>query len=159
MPILADSDASNVLPPPISALSAWIGQSLAADDERAGAVLSAASNLVSAYAGRDWTTADAPADVVDIVVQVAARVYLSPANSNVRQWTKGPFGEGYFDAAQNGLYLTDEEKTVLNRFRSAASGLGTLSVTRGEPLDGTIYVPTGPAPSGYPFPWYAADGY
>lgn len=147
------------LPPPIDALAAWVGQDIAPDDSRAAAVLSAASNLVSAYAGKDWSTTEAPADVADIVIQVAARVYLSPANANVRQWTKGPFGEGYFDAAQNGLYLTDEEKTTLNRYRSIASGLGTLSTTRGEANEGTIYVPTGPAPSGYPFPWYAADGY
>lgn len=146
------------LPPPVDSLSAWIGQSIT-DDERAEAVLSAASNLVAAYAGKDWSTTDAPADVTDIVVQVAARVYLSPPNSNVRQWTKGPFGEGYFDAAQNGLYLTDEEKTALNRFRANASGLGTLSTTRGEGVGDTIYVPTGPPPAGYPFPWYAADGY
>ena len=147
------------LPPPVSSLAAWIGQSIETDDPRAEAVLSAASNMVSAYAGKDWSTEDAPADVVDIAVQAAARVYLSPANPNIRNWNKGPFGEGYFDAAANGLYLTDEEKTVLNRFRTAAFGLGTVSTTRGSVTDGTIYVPTGPEPSGYPFPWYAADGY
>lgn len=148
-----------VLPPPVSSLAAWVGESIDDADPRAAAVLSAASNLVSAYAGRDWSVTEAPADVADIVVQVAARVYLSPANSNVRNWNKGPFAEGYFDAAQNGLYLTDEEKTALNRFRSTASGLGTVSTTRGEGGGDTIYVPTGPEPSGYPFPWYAADGY
>lgn len=150
------------LPPPVSALAAWVGQTIPSDDPRAAAVLSAASNLVVAYAGKSdvWITdVDVPADVADIVVQVAARVYLSPPNTNVKQWTKGPFGEGYFDAAQNGLSLTDEEKATLNRFRVAASGLGTLSTTRGEGEGHTIYVPTGPAPSGYPFPWYAADGY
>lgn len=147
------------LPPPIGDLAAWVGQDIAPSDPRAGAVLSAASNLVSAYAGKDWTTEDAPADVADIVVQVAARVYLSPANTNVRNWTKGPFNEGYFDAAANGLYLTDEEKTALNRFRTVASGLGTLSVTRGEGAGSTIYVPTGPPPSGYPFPWYDGTDY
>jgi hypothetical protein len=148
------------LPPPTSALEAWVGQAIPSGVEttRADAVLSAASNLVAAYAGKTWTD-DVPADVVDIVVQVAARVYLSPPNANVRQWTKGPFGEGYFDAAQNGLSLTDDEKTTLGRFRSSASGLGTISVTREDASSGTIYVPTGPPPPGYPFPWYAADGY
>lgn len=147
------------LPPAIADLEAWIGQPVESD--RAGAVLSAASNLVAAYASKaeDWATGEVPADVVDIAVQVAARVYLSPPNTNVRQWTKGPFGEGYFDAAANGLYLTDEEKASLGRFRSTASGLGTLTTTRGEDFNDTIYVPTGPPPAGYPFPWYAADGY
>jgi hypothetical protein len=150
------------LPPPVDALAAWVGQTIASDDPRAAAVLSAASNLVTAYAGKvsEWTPGvEVPADVGDIVVQVAARVYLSPPNSNVRQWTKGPFGEGYFDAAQNGLSLTSKEEATLDRFRSTASGLGVLSVTRGEGLSDTIYVPTGPEPAGYPFPWYAADGY
>lgn len=148
------------LPPPVSSLAVWVGQTIASDDPRATAVLSAASNLVVGYAGKvdTWTAAvEVPADVADIVVQVAARVYLSPPNSNVRQWTKGPFGEGYFDAAQNGLYLTDEEKDTLGRFRSTASGLGVLSTTREDPSTGTIYVPTGPPPAGYPFPWYSAD--
>jgi hypothetical protein len=150
------------LPPPVSDLATWIGQDIAPADPRAAAVLSAASNLVIGYAGKtaDWTTGvEVPADVADVVIQVAARVYLSPANTNVRQWTKGPFTEGYFDAAGNGLYLTDEEKSVLDRFRTTASGLGVLSTTREDPNTGTIYVPTGPPPAGYDFPWYAADGY
>src|SRR5690242_5975567 len=130
------------LPPPVSSLAAWVGQSIEDADPRAVAVLSAATNLVSAYAGKDWSEDAAPADVADIVVQVAARVFLSPANPNIRNWNKGPFAEGYFDSAANGLYLTDEEKTTLNRFRASASGLGTLTVTRESAADGTIYVPT-----------------
>jgi hypothetical protein len=148
------------LPPPFTTLEAWTGQAISTGPEldRAEAVLLAASNRVAAYASKEWTD-DVPDDVVDIVVQVAARVYLSPPNTNVRQWTKGPFGEGYFDAAQNGLYLTADEQAALGRFRTSPSGLGTLSVTREDASAGTIYVPTGPPPAGYDFPWYAADGY
>lgn len=147
------------LPPPVSSLAAWVGQSISDSDPRAVAVLSAASNLVCAYAGQDWRTAEVPADVADIVVQAASRVFLSPANANVRTWTKGPFGEGYFDAASNGLYLTEEEKASLERFRDTTSGIGTISLAGGGVESDTIYVPTGPSPAGYPFPWYAADGY
>jgi hypothetical protein len=147
------------LPPPIADLAAWIGEPIAADDSRAAAVLSAASNRVQDYTAKDWSTTEAPAAVTDVVVQAAARVYLSPANPNVKTWNKGPFSEGYFDSAQSGLYFTEDELAVLNRYISNTSGLGTLSVTRGEETEGTIYVPTGPAPAGYPFPWYAADGY
>lgn len=153
----------STLPPLVQDLADWIGQPIPSDAEaRAAAVLSAAANLVVGYAGKtaDWIAdVEVPADVSDIVVQVAARVYLSPPNPNVRNWTKGPFAEGYFDAAGNGLYLTDEEKVTLDRFRSSASGLGVLSTTREDPTTGTIYVPTGPPPAGYDFPWYAADGY
>lgn len=145
------------LPPPIADLAAWVGQDIAPDDLRAGAVLSAASSLVSGYAGKDWSTVEAPADVAAIVVQVAARVWSNPTGAVA--WTKGPFSERYSDSAALGLYLTESEQSALNRFRTSASGLGTLSVTRGEENEATIYVPTGPEPSGYPFPWYAADGY
>jgi hypothetical protein len=145
------------LPPPIADLAAWVGQDIASDDLRAGAVLSAASSLVSGYAGKDWSVDEAPDDVAAIVVQVAARVWSNPTGAV--SWTKGPFSERYTDNAALGLYLTEAEQTVLNRFRTVASGLGTLSVTRGEGESDTIYVPTGPAPAGYPFPFYAADGY
>lgn len=145
------------LPPLIEDLAAWIGEPIPSGDERAEAVLSAATGLVSGYAGKDWTTVDAPADVVAIAVQVAARVWRNP--SGAIQWTKGPFSERYGDDAAFGLFLTDEEKATLNRYRTSASGLGTISTTREDASAGTIYVPTGPPPSGYPFPWYAADGY
>lgn len=149
------------LPPSVASLSTWIGQTLDESDPRAAAVLSAASSMVQGYTGRDWTTDgnDAPDEVLNLVVRVAARVYLSPANPNLRNWTKGPFSEAYFDAAGSGLALTDDEKAVLNRYISNASGLGTISTTREDASTGTIYVPTGPPPSGYPFPWYAADGF
>lgn len=148
------------LPPPLSSLAAWIGVPAASldADPRAEAVLAAASNLVQGYTGKDWTT-DAPADVIGVVVQAAARVYLSPANPNVKNWGGGTFSEGYFDAAQNGLYLTDSEYAVLNRYKAGVQNIGTIGTTRGESSGDTVYVPTGPPPSGYPFPWYAADGF
>ena len=145
------------LPPPIADLEAWIGQTIPADDGRAWAVLSAASGLVSGYTSKDWSTDEAPDDVAAIVVQVAARVWRNPAG--VLQMTTGPFSERYSDDAAFGLFLTDEEKATLNRFRTSASGLGTISTTREDASAGTIYVPTGPPPAGYDFPWYAADGY
>jgi hypothetical protein len=144
------------LPPPVSALSAWVGETIANDDARAAAVLSAASGLVRGYAGQAWADS-VPDDVAAIVVQVAARVWRNPSGAVSR--TAGPFSESYASDAVLGLFLTESEQSVLNRFRVVASGLGTVSTTREDPGTGTIYVPTGPAPSGYPFPWYAADGY
>jgi len=140
------------LPPPVSALAAWVAQTIADDDARAVAVLSAATNRVQGYARMDWTSdeaTDAPADVVDIVVQVAARVWLNP-NPNLRSKAIGPFTEGYFDAA-GGLYLTDDERAVLDRFLSNASGLGTISTTRDE--IGGVY-----DPAEFPFGWYDRPG-
>ena len=63
--------------------------------------------------------------------------------------------------------LTPAEQVVLRRIAEADlvqagrlpnPGFSFGRTTRGDewPLD-TVYVPTGPAPSGYPFPWYSAD--
>jgi hypothetical protein len=142
-------------------LAAWMGQDIPAGDARAWAVLSAASALVRAEAGQTWVNntndlTGVPDEVAAIVVQVAARVWANPTGAV--QWTKGPFSERYSDDAALGLYLTDAEKSALSRYRSAApSGLGVLSTTRGDDYADTVYVPTGPPPSGYPFPWYDAD--
>lgn len=156
------------LPPlaPVSDLAAWTGQTIPSADPRAGAVLAAASALVRAYAQKTWIDVDGvtllavPEDVAAVVVQVASRAWLNP-NPNLKNWNKGPFAEGYFDAASLGLYLSDVDKDALAIYREtgASTGLGTIGVTRGDSGFDTVYVPTGPAPSGYPFPWYAADGY
>lgn len=152
------------LPPLASVddLAAWAGQDATTDAMRAGAVLSAASALVRAEAGQTWVNAngslaEVPADVTAVVVQVAGRVWGNP--SGAIQWTKGPFSERYSDDAALGLYLTDAERAILARHRQGGTpnGLNVLSTTRGEDGSDTVYVPTGPPPSGYPFPWYDAD--
>lgn len=151
--------------PPLAAasdLAAWVGQTIASDDPRAGAVLSAASALVRGFTGQTWTDdadalTDVPDDVEAIVIQVAARVWLNP--SGAVQWTKGPFSERYADSASWGAYLTDTEKESLAAYVTGAPsiGIGTLSITTGVSNNDTIYVPTGPPPAGPPFPWYSAD--
>ena len=155
------------LPPlaSVSDLAAWVDQTIASDDPRAGAVLSAASALVRGYTKVTWVDdtnalTDVPDDVAAVVVQVASRAWLNP-NPNLRNWNKGPFSEGYFDAAALGLYLSDADKDALTDYRTtpASTGLGTIGTTRGELGLDTVYVPTAPAPAGYLFPWYAADGY
>lgn len=152
------------LPPlaAVSDLAAWVGQEIPDEDPRAGAVLSASSALVRAYTSETWVEDDVLTDVPDVVVavvvQVAGRVWRNPEGVTSR--SSGPFSERYADAVSSGLFLTTEEKNMLAEFVQAAStGLGTLGTTRGDAGYDTVYVPTGPAPSGYPFPWYAADGY
>lgn len=153
------------LPPlaTVSALAAWVGQAIEPADPRAGAVLSGASALVRAFTGRTWVNDqdeldDVPDAVATIVVQAASRVWHNP--SGAVSWTKGPFSERYSESAvAAGLYLTDTEKELLAEFQTgqSATGLGTITFTSGAPGRNTLYVPTAPAPSGYPFPWYAAD--
>lgn len=153
------------LPPlaPVSDLAAWVGREIPDNDPRAGAVLSAASALVRSYAGQSWTAddgnlADVPDVVTAVVVQVAGRVWVNPdgltsatIDDGTRRW-----GE----SGSAGLYLSQHEKDILADYASVEqSDLGTLSVTRGTLGPDTIYVPTAPAPSGPPFPWYAAEDF
>lgn len=156
------------LPPlaTVNDLAAWVGQTIESADPRGEAVLSAASALVRGYTSQSWVdehgdlVETVPDDVAAVVVQVAARAWLNP-NPNLRNWNKGPFAEGYFDAASLGLHLTAADKDALAHYRNtgASTGLGTIGITRGDTGLDTVYVPTAPAPSGYPFPWYAADGF
>ena len=152
------------LPPlaEVSDLADWTGRSIDPSDPRAGAVLLRASALVRAYTGQTWTNAggdlqDVPEVVAGIVVQVAARVWMNPAGLSsitvddaTRRW--GADGSG-------GLMLTDAEKAVLADYMDggAPADLGVVSFTRGPLGNGTVYVPTGPPPSGPPFPWYSSE--
>lgn len=153
------------LPPlaPVSDLAAWVGQTIPSDDPRAGAVLSAASALVRSYAGKTWTDdADALADVPDVVasvaVQVAARVWANPSGAIAAAIDDGSLR--WSEASASGLYLTDADKAVLGAYQEPAAesfGLGTVSLAGGSYELDTVYVPTGPPPAGYPFPWYSTE--
>lgn len=149
--------------PPLASeadLAAWVGQADALSDPRAGAVLSAASSLVRAHTGQSWPDPEVSTPVPDVVqavvVQVAGRVWSNPdgltsvtLDDGTRRWQPG----------STGLMLTDAEKELLAEFSESGrpSGLGVISTTRGEPGGATIYVPTGPPPSGPPFPWYSTE--
>ena len=52
-----------------------------------------------------------------------------------------------------------EDREDLAQFLSKTlpSGLGVLSTVRDDRADSTLYVPTAPEPSGYPFPWLDTD--
>lgn len=139
-------------------LEAWPGVTID-DQDAATAVLSAASAWVRAYTGKtgsdDWA-AEVPAEVSTIVVQVSARILASP-DAHVKTWVKGEFSETYFDTASLGLYLTDHEKAMLDGYKVRRRGLSTLSTTRGDFEDSTLYVPTAPEPSGYPLPFLSTE--
>lgn len=151
------------LPPlaQVSDLAAWVGASIDDADPRAGAVLSAASALVRAHTGQTWVANDAlegvPEVVSAVVVQVAARVWLNPAG--LTSVTVDDATRRWGESGTAGLFLTPAERDTLADFSESGrpSDIGVLSTTRG-PLGGdTIYVPTGPPPSGPPFPWYSTE--
>ena len=144
-------------------LAAVVGVPIPSGDPRAEAVLFRASALVRSYSGQTWTdpltglSTTIPDDVQSVVLSVAERIWTNPQGAI--QITKGPFTTRLAESAGEGLYLTDTEKAILARYRSGGTGgLWTLGRTRGDlDVNDTRYVPTGPEPSGYPFPWYASD--
>ena len=144
----------------VSDLAAWVGQAIPDSDPRAGAVLSAASALVRSYAGVTWEGVAAPEDVSAVVVQVASRVWLNP--NGVVSVTLDDGSLRWSEASAAGLYLTDADKAVLSSYQTQGAdsfGLGTVSMAGGSTVNDTTYVPTGPPPSGYPFPWYSTEGF
>lgn len=152
------------LPPlaDVSDLAAWVGRDIPDADPRAGAVLSHASTRVRAYVrpvtwtDESGTLLEIPDIVRDVVVRVAARAWRNPEDLDSVTLDDGTKRWG----SVRGLILTDEDRQDLDQFRSGSAlpaGIGTVSTYRGDaPFDDTLYVPTAPEPSGYPFPWYAA---
>lgn len=151
------------LPPlaQVSDLAAWVGREIPDTDPRAGAVLSHASTRVRTYARTSWTddagVLTAVPDIVrDVTVRVAARAWRNPDDLESITLDDGTKRWG----SARGLALTDEDKEDLADFRGDAlpGGLGVVSTYRGDlPHDNTVYVPTGPPPSGYPFPFLHPD--
>lgn len=150
------------LPPlaEVSDLAAWVGRTISDDDPRAGAVLSHASTRVRTYTGQTWVDdnnvlEDVPDAVAEVTVRVAARAWRNPEDLDSVTLDDGTKRWG----SVRGLVLTDEDREDLAEWRGdeAPAGIGVLGTYRDDWTDDTIYVPTGPAPSGYDFPWYAAD--
>ncbi len=138
-------------------LAAWTGVSIAENDPRAEAVLSAAAGMVRSYTGLTWQTEEVPDDVKAVVVQVASRVWVNPAA--LESLTVDDATRRWGSSGGLGLRLTDADKDILSGYVSGGGtpGIGTLSISVNSNRDHTIYVPTAPEPSGQPFPWFDAD--
>lgn len=151
------------LPPlaEVSDLAAWVGREIPDADPRAGAVLSHASTRVRTYVRLSWVDeggvlTEVPDAVRDVVVRVAARAWRNPEDLDSVTLDDGTKRWG----SVRGLVLTDEDREDLAEFRKDGlpSGIGTVGTYRGDSgYQDTIYVPTGPPPAGYPFPWYSSD--
>jgi hypothetical protein len=111
------------------------------NEDRAEAILAAASTLVTAKTGQAWVDADGVqleavddddfAAVKTVVVQVALRVYQNPLG--ITQQATGPFSRSVAAWAALGLSLTDDEKAMLpTTIDGNRPGLWTLATTRSE---------------------------
>lgn len=139
----------------VAALAARAGEQIAHDDAHALAVLGMASSLVRSYVGKTWESELVPDAAAQVTADVAFRAWSNPEgliadaiDDGSRRWS---------ERAAEGFYLTAANRTMLDSLRSTRRGLWTLGTTRGDDVLDTIYVPTGPAPSGDPIPFYAAD--
>lgn len=135
-------------------LGEFVDEAILAADRRAVSVLSIASNLVRAYLRWTDDPDEIPAAVTDVVIDVAARVWINPAGleSDAVDDAQRRFG----NKAHERFYLTAANKMMLDPLRPRTGGLYTVSV-RDEVAERTVYVPTAPEPSGDPFPWYSTD--
>jgi hypothetical protein len=111
--------------------------------DRAAAILSAASTLVTSRTGQAWVDADGiQLETVDdddfeavktVVVLVAARVWVNPHGAT--QQATGPFSESVAAWAASGLSLTEDEIAMLPISESTIRpALWTLATTRVDPV-------------------------
>lgn len=132
------------LPPlaTVQDLSDWLDQPIDPANSRAVAVLSAASSLVRSYTRQDWVDeagalVEVPDDVVTVVLQVAERKWRNPTGAI--QETTGPFSVRYSERTGEGLFLTETEQKMLDRYKCDA--LWSLSTTRCEVETGSVRWP------------------
>lgn len=107
------------------------------DEERGEYLLGVASRRVNSYLGSEDFTADAT--VEDIVVQVAARVYMNPAY--VTSAGLGDEQTAFGDYATQGIRLTGMERAELDRIKARSGpdrGPQFFTITR---VDYTMDVP------------------
>src|SRR5690606_16028610 len=121
----------------LAALSARVPGGIPAEAEaRAESALEDASALVRDECGQDSVAdpgeLDAPAAVVRVVLGVAGRDFMNPDGARSDTETVGPHSRTMVRPDdQTGLYLTDQERAICNKYRTGAGGgLRTISTTR-----------------------------
>lgn len=142
----------------VEELSARLGQPLTidtADYNRAKANIEDVSTLVLHESGQVWDPGNLPPVAKTIVLRASERAFRNPSGAISR--TMGPFGEGYGQGNATGVYLTDEEKEILDSLATANAG-GIICVG----IDNPVY-PYGVSlfahdqfyPASTSFPYYA----
>lgn len=115
-------------------LAGWLGEPISEATEQTRAIwaLTAATDLVLDYTGRDETW-DAPSRVTTVVLACAARAFTNPESwqyEAVDDWRAG--GRPVEEA---GLFLTASERRALDKLVSAPAtrGIGIVSLDRPMP--------------------------
>lgn len=124
------------------ALEVRLGRDLeGAEAARAQAALDDASALVREEARRDWLDADGnpnpPSAVLTVVLTAALRVVRNP--DGYTSEAEGDYSYRRSEDTGLGVYLTEEEKTIVRRYRGTKQALWTQPTTRGEHWCSTIW--------------------
>lgn len=145
----------------VDELAEWLGEPIDEDTDqrRAERVLRAASNLVRSYTHHQWADTpedDVPEELADVTLSCAARYYTNPDAET--QWTSqidDAMDGGGRKVESSGLYLTADERRMLDGVREQASGVvaksvASIATTRGDAegytRDGGI-------------PWFVVNGF
>ncbi len=145
----------------VDELAEWLGEPIDEDTDqrRAERVLRASSNLVRSYTRQQWADTpedEVPEELADVTLSCAARYYVNP-NAET-QWTSqidDAMDGGGRKVESSGLYLTADERRMLDGVREQASGVvaksvATIATTRsdaeGYTRDGGI-------------PWFVVNGF
>lgn len=133
---LPDEVLADELVPP-DALSAWLGEPIIGDVDKARArsVIAYALDLVNSETGRTnqyWDVEGLPSVVRNVVLAVAAYGYSNPewwGNERVDDW-----GGGARPIQEIGMYLTATQKNMLRPYaKRALFGIGVLDTSK--PID------------------------
>lgn len=114
--------------------------------ETAVPVLERASEIVRAYATVDWLNDDetalqgVPGQIPGVVVGMVERATRNP--EGVVAETAGPYVRSFGPAAASKLYMTKWEMLVVRGVVGTASGIGTISTTRGDLETAPVAGPT-----------------
>lgn len=149
----------------VTAFAESIGEDWIDDEDgRAVYALRGASARVRSYTGRTWVDTEGaalptPEDVSTVVIAAAERKWRNPAGTI--QDTTGPFSVRRSERAGDGIYLTDEDRAMLDPYRLRRRGLWSMRVDATDPYMtdlanetnyvGTRYADTDTA--GEPIPW------
>ena len=125
-----------VLPPlaTIEALQVRLGRGALVDPQlsQAVAALDDASSIVRGETNRTWINdlgqVAAPAEVVTITLRAALREVRNPEGNLAEN--AGPFSRRLADDQAKGVYLLQEERDVLAKYRSSNPGVWTQPTTR-----------------------------
>lgn len=140
-----------------SDLGDFVGVHIDDNDKQATAVLGMVSAFIRAETKQPFDDgAEVPDAAKMVAVDIAARMWRNP--EGLVQDDVDDSRKGWSERAAEGMYLTAANRAMLDSLRAPSfGGLGTIRTTRDDAYADTVYVPTGPPPSGDPFPWYDGD--